>query len=173
MQLKGRVTRFGEFAGSGPAITKVGVISFSCAVRVDSGPDPIENDTLYPEISNPDQGELEAIVEAVAWARSQAALEVTLALRKPEGQRKTRNDSVSAIHSNEKEMPFAEEGMSEEARYFWYLQTVAGATALQELDSIPIDELKEMMAHIAAFKAKYPEKAEHLLKRIKKLVVGL
>src|SRR4051794_2125207 len=103
----------------------------------------------------------------------QVALEVALASRKPEGQRETRNDSVSAVHPYEKEMPSAEEGMSEEARYYWYLQTIAGAVALQELDSIPTDKLNEMMAHIAAFKAKHPEKAEHILKRIKKLVAGL
>lgn len=90
MQIKGRVTRFSEFAGSGLAITKVGMISFSCVVRVDSGHDPTEGDTLYLEIPDPNEGELEAIVEAVAWACSQEALEVTLAFRKPHGQQKTK-----------------------------------------------------------------------------------
>src|SRR3954447_6693714 len=81
MQLKGRVTRFSEFAGSGLAITKTGIVSFSCVARVDSGHDPEEGDILYLEIQNPDRGELEAIVEAVAWARSQIALEVALLTR--------------------------------------------------------------------------------------------
>ena len=74
MQLKGRVTRFSEFAGSGLAITKIGIVSFSCVVRVDSGHDSEEGDILYLEIPNPDRGELEAI----AWARSPTALEVAL-----------------------------------------------------------------------------------------------
>ena len=78
MQLKGRVTRFSEFAGRGLAITKIGTVSFSCAVRADSGHDPMEGDVLYLEIPDPEEGELEAIVDAVAWARSQDALEVAL-----------------------------------------------------------------------------------------------
>jgi len=89
MQLKGRVTRFSEFAGSGLAITKAGTVSFSCAMRTDSGQDPKEGDILYFEILDPEEGTLEAIVEAVAWARSQKALEVALALQKPHEQRKT------------------------------------------------------------------------------------
>jgi hypothetical protein len=173
MQLKGRVTRFSEFAGSGLAITKAGTISFSCVVRVDSGHDPMEGDTLYLEIPNPDEGELEAIVEAVAWARSQVALEVALAFRRPQNQRKTKDHSVSTVHAYEKVTPFAEEGMNEEARYFWYLQTLAAGVALQELDSIPIAELKEMMAHIAAFEATYPEKAELIRRRVEKVVASL
>jgi hypothetical protein len=54
MQLKGRVTRFSEFAGSGLAITKVGIVSFSCVMRADSGHDPMEGDTLYLEIPDPE-----------------------------------------------------------------------------------------------------------------------
>src|SRR3954453_14907067 len=125
MQIKGRVTRFSEFAGSGLAITKIGMISFSCVVRVDSGHDPTEGDTLYLEIPNPDEGELEAIVEAVAWARSQVALQVALASQNPQDQRNTKDHSVSAVHPYEKLIPSAEEGMNEEARFFWYLQTFA------------------------------------------------
>ena len=90
MQLKGRVTRFSEFAGSGLAITKAGIVSFSCVVRVDSGHDPREDEILYLEISNSDTGELEAIVEALAWARSQEVLKVALAFRKPHVQQKTK-----------------------------------------------------------------------------------
>src|ERR1051325_6396175 len=119
MQLKGRVTRFSEFAGSGIAITRVGTVFFSCVVRADSGHDPTEGDLLYLEIPDPDEGKLEAIVEAVAWARSQKALEVALASRKPQGQRKTKDDSVSVVRPYDKGTPSAEDGMNEEARYFW------------------------------------------------------
>jgi hypothetical protein len=171
MQLKGRVTRFSEFAGSGLAITKAGMVSFSCVMRVDSGHDPKEDDILYLEIPNPDTGELEAIVEAIAWARSQEALEVALAIRKPHVRQKTEINSVAQHYK--KGAPFADEGMSEEARYFWYLQTIAAAVALQELDSIPMTELKEMMAYIAGFDAKYPEKAELIRKRVEKVVASL
>src|SRR3954469_22270464 len=129
MQLKGRVTRFSEFAGSGIAITKAGIVAFSCGVRVDSGHDPNEGDVLYLEIPNPDEGELEAIVEAVAWARSQVALEVVLAFRKSQSQRKTKDSPSSEVRPYKKDTTFAEDGMNEEARYFWYLQTIAGAVA--------------------------------------------
>jgi hypothetical protein len=173
MQLKGRVTRFSEFAGSGLVITKVGIISFSCVARVDSGPDPMEGDTLYLEISNPDRGELEAIVEAVAWARTQIALEVSLASRKMQSQRKPKDDSLSVTFPRKQGTPFADDDMNEEARYFWYLQTIASGVALQELDSIPITELKEMMTHIAIFEAKYPEKAGLIRKQVEKVVAGL
>src|SRR3954447_16636043 len=173
MQLKGRVTRFSEFAGSGLAITKAGIVSFSCVARVDSGHDPEEGDILYLEIQNPDRGELEAIVEAVAWACSQIALEVALSLRKPQSQQKTKDYPPSAVRPYKRDILFADEGMSEEARYFWYLQTIAAAVALQELDSIPTTELKEMMAHIAGFDATYPEKAELIRKRVEKLVASL
>ena len=173
MQIKGRVTRFSEFAGSGLAITKIGIVSFSCVVRVDSGHDPNEGDVLYLEIPNPDEGELEAIVEAVAWARSQVALEMALAFRKSQNQRKTKDGPSSEARPYKNDTPSAEDGMNEEARYFWYLQTMAGAVALQELDSIPTTELKEMMAYIAGFEAKYPEKAELIRKRVEKVVAGL
>jgi hypothetical protein len=173
MQLKGRVTRFSESAGSGLAITKVGIISFSCVTRVDSGYDPNEGDVLYLEIPNPDEGELEAIVEAVAWARSQVALEVALAFRKSQSQRKTKDGPSSEVPPYKKDTSFAEDGMNEEARYFWYLQTIAGAVALQELDSIPTTELKEMMAYIAGFEVKYPVRAELIRKRVEKVVTGL
>jgi hypothetical protein len=170
MQLKGRVTRFSEFTGSGLAITKIGTVSFSCVVRTDSGHDPIEGDALYLEIPNPDEGELEAIVEAVAWARSQEALEIAVASWKP---RKIEDNSFSVMHPYKEDTLSAMEGMNEEARYFWYLQTLARAAALQELDSIPMDELKEMMAHIAAFEAEYPEKAELIRRRVEKVVASL
>ena len=173
MQLKGRVTRFSEFAGSGLAITKIGIVSFSCVVRVDSGHDPNEGDVLYLEIPDTDGGELEAIVEAVAWARSQKSLEVALAFRKPWHQPKTKADSVFVVRPYEKDIPSAKDGMNEDARYFWYLQTLASAVALQELDSIPTTELKEMMEYIAGFEAKYPEKAELIRKRVEKVVAGL
>src|ERR687895_478484 len=97
MQLKGRVTRFSEFAGRGLAITKIGTVSFSCAVRVDSGRDPMEDDVLYLEIPDSEEGELEAIVDAVAWARSQDALEVALASRKPHDQRNAKTASISTV----------------------------------------------------------------------------
>src|ERR687894_392258 len=125
MQLKGRVTRFSEFAGRGLAITKVGTVSFSCTVRADSGPDPIEGDVLYLEIPDPDEGELEAIVDVVAWARSQDALEVALASWKPHDQQKAKAASVSAAQQHGKSEPSAEYGMNGEARYFWYLQDIA------------------------------------------------
>jgi hypothetical protein len=173
MQLKGRVTRFSEFAGSGLAITKAGIVSFSCVVQVDSGHDPNEGDVLYFEIPDPDRGELEVIVEAVAWARSQKALQVALAFRTSRYQPKSKGNSVSIVRPYEKDIPSAEEGMNEEARYFWYLQTMASAVALQELDSIPATELKEMMAYIAGFDAKYPEKAGRIRKRVEKVVAGL
>src|SRR5690242_2330924 len=128
MQLKGRVTRFSEFAGSGLAITKAGIVSFGCVARVDSGHDPEEGDILYLEIPDPDGGELEAIVEAVAWARSQMALEVALSLRKPHGEEKAGADSV--VQHYGRGAPIADEGMSEEGRYFWYLQTIAAAVSL-------------------------------------------
>ena len=173
MQLKGRVTRFSEFAGSGLAITKAGIVSFNCVARVDSGHDPKEGDILYLEIPNPDGGELEAIVEAVAWARSPTALEVALPLRKSQSQRKIKDAPPPAVRSYKGDISFADEGMSEEARYFWYLQTIAAAVALQELDSISAIELKEMMAHIAGFDATHPEKAELIRKRVEKLAVSL
>jgi hypothetical protein len=172
MRLKGRVTRFSEFAGSGLVITKAGMVSFSCVTRVDSGRDPMEDDVLYIEIPNPEEGELEAIVEAVAWARSQEALEVALSLRKSQIPRKAASGSVSAMQHYEKSIPPTGEEMNEEARYFWYLQTITGAAALQELDSISTDELKEIMAHIAAFEAKYPEKADLIRRRVEKVVAS-
>ena len=173
MQIKGRVTRFSEFAGSGLVITKVGMISFRCVVRVDSGHDPTEGDTLYLEIPDPNEGEFEAIVEAVAWARSQEALEVVLASRKPHGQQKTKAASIPAVHHYEKGAPSAEDGMNEEARYFWYLQNIARAAALQELNSIPRADLKDMMAYITAFEVKYPEKAQHMSKQVKKFIAQI
>ena len=59
--------------------------------------------------------------------------------------------------------------MSEEGQYFWDLQNLARAAALQELNSIPAAELKGMMAHITVFEAKHPEKAERIRKRVEKL----
>src|ERR671910_3721665 len=102
MQLKGRVTRFSEFAGRGLAITKIGTVSFSCAARADSGPDPMEGDLLYLEIPDPEEGELEVIVDAVAWARSQDALQVALASWKPHDQQKVKAASVSAMQHHDK-----------------------------------------------------------------------
>ena len=173
MQQKGRVTRFSELAGRGLAITKIGVVSFSCAVRADSGHDPMEGDVLYLEIPDPEEGELEAIVDAVAWARSQDALEVALALWKPHDQQKARAASVSAMQHHDKGESSAEDGMNEEARYFWYLQNIARAIALQELDSIPISELKEMMVHITAFEAKHPETAQRIRKQVNNLIAHI
>src|SRR5690348_5869928 len=94
MQLKGRVTRFSEFAGSGLAITKIGTVSFSCAMRKDSGQDPKEGDILYLEIPDLEEGMLEAVIEAAAWAHSQRALEVSLALQKPHEPRKIEAKSI-------------------------------------------------------------------------------
>ena len=59
--------------------------------------------------------------------------------------------------------------MSDEGQYFWNLQNLARAAALQELDSIPADELREMMAHIAVFEARHPEKAKRIRQRVEKL----
>jgi hypothetical protein len=173
MQLKGRVTRFSEFAGRGLAITKIGTVSFSCAVRAESGPDPMEGDILYLEIPDPEEGELEAIVDAVVWARNQDALQVALASWKPRDQRKAKAASVSAVQHHKKGGPSAEDGMNEEARYFWYLQNIARAIALQELDSIPRTELKEMMAHITAFEAEHPETAQHIRKQVNNLIAHI
>ena len=173
MQLKGRVTRFSEFAGSGLAITKVGIVSFSCVMRADSGHDPMEGDTLYLEIPDPEGGELEAIVEADAWARSQEALEVALALRKPHNQREEEAKSISVVQHHKKGALSTDDGMSEEARYFWYLQSIARAAALQELDSISTTELKEMMAHIAAFEAKHLDKSAHIRKQVNRFIAHI
>ena len=173
MQLKGRVTRFSEFAGRGLAITKIGTVSFSCAVRADSGHDPMEGDVLYLEIPDPDEGELEAIVDAVAWARSEDALEVALAPWKPHDQQKAKAASVSAVQHHDKGESSAEGEMNEEARYFWYLQNIARAIALQELDSIPRTELKEMMAHITAFEAEHPETAQRIRKQVNNLIAHI
>jgi len=63
--------------------------------------------------------------------------------------------------------------MSEEGQYFWDLQNLARAAVLQELNSIPAAELKEMMGHITVFEAKHPEKAERIRKRIEKLTAGI
>jgi len=59
--------------------------------------------------------------------------------------------------------------MSDEGQYFWNLQNLARVAALQELDSIPAAELREMMAHIAVFEARHPEKATRIRKRVEKL----
>src|SRR5689334_18818652 len=123
MQLKGRVTRFSEFAGSGMAITKAGIVSFRSGARVDSGHDPTEGDLLYLEILNPVEGEFEAIVEAIAWARTQIALEVALTSRKKWDQQKDKNDPLSVVLPYKKGTSSAEGGMNEEAQYFWHLQT--------------------------------------------------
>src|SRR4051794_2431882 len=74
---------------------------------------------------------------------------------------KTKAASISAVHKYEKGAPSAEDGMNEEARYFWYLQNITRATALQDLNSIPRTNLKEMMAHINAFEVKYPDALLH------------
>ena len=63
--------------------------------------------------------------------------------------------------------------MNEEARYFWYLQNIARAAALQELNSIPRANLKEMMAYITAFEVKCPEKAQHISKQVKKFIAQI
>lgn len=173
MQLKGRVTRFSEFAGRGLVITKIGTVSFSCAVRADSGRDPMEGDVLYLEIPDPEEEELEVVVDAVAWACSQDALEVALASWKPHDQGKTKAASVSAVQHREKGEPSAEDGMNEEARYFWYLQNIARAVVLQELDSIPRTELQEMVAHITAFEAEHPEKAQRIRKQVNNLIAHI
>lgn len=63
--------------------------------------------------------------------------------------------------------------MSEEGQYFWNLQNLARVAATQELDPIPAIALKEMMAHIAVFEAKHPEKAERIRKRVEKLTAWI
>ena len=135
MQLKGKVTRFSEFVGSGLAITKAGLVSFRCVARVDSGNDPTEGEVVYLKIPNSVAGEPEAIVEAVAWARTQIALEVALTPEKMQSQRKTKDHSLSAAFPYKQGTSFTDDGMNEEARYFWYLQTITRAVALQELNS--------------------------------------
>jgi hypothetical protein len=133
----------------------------------------MEGDGLYLEIPDPEGGELEAIVDAVAWACSQGALQVALASRKPHDQQKAKAASVSAAQHHDKGESSAENGMNEEARYFWYLQNIARAIALQELDSIPRTELKEMMVHITAFEAKHPETAQRIRKQVNNLIAHI
>jgi len=168
MQLKGRVARFSKSAASGVAITKIGMIVFSSAARADSGRDPKQDDIVYLEIPDP-EGDLEPIVEAVTWACHKGALEAALVSRELQHQSETRAGPVSPVRYHENAVLHADDEMSEEGRYFWNLQNLARAAVLQELNSIPAAELKEMMAHIAAFEAKHPEKAERIRKRIEKL----
>jgi hypothetical protein len=168
MQLKGRVARFSKSAASGVAITKIGMIAFSSTTRADSGRDPKQDDIVFLKIPNPD-GDLESIVEAVAWACDQGTLEAALVSRKLQHQSKIKAGPIPSVQCYEIAIPCADNEMSEEGQYFWNLQNLARAAALQELNSIPATELKEMMAHITAFEAKHPEKAERIRKRVEKL----
>ena len=115
----------------------------------------------------------EAIVDAVAWARSEDALEVALAPWKPHDQQKAKAASVSAVQHHDKGEPSAEGEMNEEARYFWYLQNIARAIALQELDSLPRTELKEMMAHITAFEAEHPGTARRIRRQVNNIIAHI
>jgi len=62
------------------------------------------------------------------------------------------------VQYHEKGESSVEDRMSEDARYFWCLQNIARAAALQELDSLPTADLKETMAQMAAFKLSIPRK---------------
>jgi len=168
MQLKGRVVRFSKSAASGVAMTEIGMVSFSSTTRADSGRDPKENDVVYLEIPEP-EGDLEPVVEAVMWSCNQEILEVVLASRKLEDQSTREARSISSVRYHENPTPHADDEMSDEGQYFWNLQNLARAAALQELDSIPTTELREMMACIAIFEAKHPEKAKRIRKRVEKL----
>jgi hypothetical protein len=172
MQLKGRVVRFSKSAASGVAITKIGMIAFSSATRADDGRDPKQDDIVYLEIPDP-QGDLEPVVDAALWACDQNTLEVALASRKPQNQSKTQAKSISPVRHYKHAAPHTDHEMSEEGQYFWNLQSLARAATLQELDSIPAIELKEMMAHIAELEAKHPEKAERIRKRVEKLTAWI
>jgi hypothetical protein len=163
MRLKGRVARIRKSAASGAAITKIGMVAFSSATRADSGRDPKQHDIVYLEIPNP-EGDLEPVVEAIDWARHQETLEIALASRRPQDQSKMNARSICSVRYHENAAPHVDDDMSEEDQYFWSLQNLAHAAALQELDSIPATELKEMMARIAVFEAKHPEKAERIRK---------
>ena len=129
-------------------------------MRAGSGRDPKQDDVVYLEI--PDrEGDFEPVVEAIIWACDQETLEVALASR--------RSQAPSKMQHSENAAPHADDEMSEEGQYFWNLQNLARAVALQELDSIPVTKLRGMMAHIAVFEAKHPEKAERIRKRVEKL----
>ena len=171
MQLKGRVVRFSNSAASGVAITKIGMIAFSSATRADGGRDPKQDDIVYLEVPDP-QGDLEPVVEAAIWACDQNTLEVALASQKPQNQSKTQAKSISPVRHYKHTAPHTDHEMSEEG-YFWNLQNLARAAALQELDSIPATEIREMMAHITAFEARHPEKAERIRKRVEKLTAWI
>jgi len=168
MQLIGRVARFSKSAASGVAITKIGMIAFSSATRADSGGDPKQDDIVYLEIPDP-EGDLEPVVEAVIWAYNRETLEVALASQKLQDQSRIEARSVFSVRCHENAAPHANDAISEEGQYFWNLQNLARAAELQELDSIPATELKEIMAHLAVFEAKHPEKAERIRKQVQKL----
>ena len=168
MQLKGRVVRFSKSATSGMAITKIGMVSFSSTTRADSGCDPKENDVVYLKIAEP-EGDFEPVVEAVMWSCDQEPLEAALASQKPQDRSTREARSVSSALYHEDPTPHADYEMSDEGQYFWNLQNLARVAALQDLDSIPADELREMMAHIAVFEARHPEKAKRIRQRVEKL----
>lgn len=149
-------------------MTKIGMVAFRSATRADSGRDPERDDIVYLEIPDP-AGDLEPIVEAVIWACHRETLEVALTSRMPQDQSNIQAQSVSSGQQHENATRHADDEMSEEGRYFWNLQILARAAALQELASIPATELKAMTAHIAVFEAKHPENAARIRKRVEKL----
>ena len=149
-------------------MTKIGMVSVSSTTQADSGRDPKENDVVYLEIPDP-EGDLEPVVEAVMWACDQDVLETALASQQLQGQSTGEATSLSSVRYYGNSMLHADDEMSDEGQYFWNLQNVVRAAVLQELDTIPATELKEMMAHIAIFEAKHPGKAERIRRQVEKL----
>jgi hypothetical protein len=168
MRLKGRVARFNKSVESGVAVTKIGMIAFGSATRADHGRDPEQDDVVYLEIPDP-EADLEPVVEAIIWACRQETLEAALASRTPQDQSKLEVKPNSLLRQHQNAVPHVDDEMSAEGQYFWNLQSLARAAALQELDSISATELKEMMTYIAVFEAKHPEKAERIRRRVEKL----
>ena len=115
MQLKGRVVRFSEFAASGVAITKIGIVAFSSSTRADSGGNPTQDDIVYLEIPDP-KGDLEPVVEVMMWACRQDTLQAALVSRKPQGQSKLGVRPNSLVRHHQNAALHANDEMSDEGR---------------------------------------------------------
>ena len=60
--------------------------------------------------------------------------------------------------------------MGDEGQCFWNLEILICAAVLKELEATPATELREIMAYMALFEAKRPEKVERIRKPVDMLI---